>query len=743
MSEADLHLLKSPDEDIRCAAVLRLGEREVNSILESLVSALSDPSWRVRKLVVRVLEKADRTRLVPLLIEALREENAGVRNSAIECLTGIGPEAIAPLGQALLDPDKDLRIFAVNTLGAIGDRAAYPHLARALTDPEKNVCHAAIDALGKVKDPRAVEPLIRIVQGEDIWLKLPAIATLGELGDPRAIPYLLPLSQDFLFKQTVIEALGTLGDASGIPCILQGLEDQDLEVQKAALLALKKVVSKTDRIHRMIGHGPNLRAYLNQICTPEALNYILRASEEESPEIAEAAIFLLGWIDAPQAIEALIRLLSYERLSDLVMDSLLRSGAQALPALIESYEFSEYDQKLRVLEGLSRLSGDLLSDPEEGSAAETGPLTASLQENLLKALKVFISSLAHEEEELGVLSLRTLSSEKFIKFLKQETLQTHPLFEEILTSVEQALRSHSSLLRAEAVKWMGQLKGATVLEMLHPASKDLDGRVRAAAIAQIGRLAQQDSDLLDPVIIALSDDDPRVREQAALALGAIPQPKAFEALIQATQDEDLRVKRTVINTLGRFQDPRVLETLEYILSHCKRREEGTIRAAICQTLGGFEDSEKSMDLLTELLADYDFVVRRTAALSLGSMKTRRERAKDLLFRALEDAHWSVKEAAVKSLGRLGIQEGEALFLKLLSHSEIGLRKEAVRALAEINSGKAVGLLMDLLLEESLSQEAYQALVKLAGSYKPLIEENRHLYPNPLVQRLVQSLLDKS
>jgi HEAT repeat protein len=727
----DLQLLNSPDEDIRSAAIARLAESDVNQILEPLIAALGDPSWRVRKVVVRALEKADKKQVTPLLISALRDDNAGIRNAAIECLIGIGKDAIEPLCQVLSDPDKDLRIFAVNTLGAIGDRIAYPCLSKALADPEKNVCHAAIDALGKVKDFRAVDALTRIVQGEDIWLKLPAIVALGEIGDPRVIPYLLSLAEDFLFKQTVIEALGAVGDETSIFHIIRDLEDQDPDIQKTALVALKKIVLKTDKLNRMMGNSSaSLRKLWNQTLTTEALNYIIRASEDESTEIAGIAIYLLGWIDAPEATETLIRLLSYERLSDLITDSLSNNGALALPGLIDHYKSGEYSQKLYLLQCLKQLSWDLLSKPEE-------------QENLLKVLKAFIDFFKEDEEEIQEIILRTLLFEKFIRFLRLQTMRVRALREEVLVLIKQALESQNVFLRTEAIKLIGQLEGDKALDILYHASKDLAGRVRAASVSQIGWLAQQKPELLDSIILAFSDDDPKVREHAALALGAIPQPKAFDALIQATRDEDLQVKRAAITSLGQFQNFKVTDVLEYILPHCKRREDGILRVAICETLGYFIETEKSVSMLIEMLSDHDFVVRRTAALTLGYAKNHYERAKDSLLKALEDSHWSVREAAIKSLGALNAKECEDLFISLLGQSDIGLQKAAIHALGGTRSKKSAELLIDLLTNDFVGQDAYDALCMLARSHKPLIEEKGSLHQNPLVHRLVRSILDKS
>jgi HEAT repeat protein len=59
-----------------------------------------------------------------------------------------------------------------------------------------------------------------------------------------------------------------------------------------------------------------------------------------------------------------------------------------------------------------------------------------------------------------------------------------------------------------------------------------------------------------PLIAALREDNPGVREQAAFALGMIGDPRAVEPLVVALSDDDPDVQRCVASALGEIGDSR-------------------------------------------------------------------------------------------------------------------------------------------------------------------------------------------
>ena len=75
-----------------------------------------------------------------------------LRNQAMEVLARLGVRSLPAMESRLSDPDGDVRIFAANVLGNVGDPAAFESLRALLGDPNENVRYAAAEALGKIGD---------------------------------------------------------------------------------------------------------------------------------------------------------------------------------------------------------------------------------------------------------------------------------------------------------------------------------------------------------------------------------------------------------------------------------------------------------------------------------------------------------------------------------------------------------------------------------------------------------------
>src|SRR3990167_253977 len=117
--------IDSPDEEMRREAIEGLLDVSFEpKILPLLKKAIGDESWRVRKSAVNVgvsfHEPAAVAAIALLMIDLLHaEDNAGLRNSAIECLTRFGIKSAPYLIQNLNDKDHDVRKFIVDTLSDI------------------------------------------------------------------------------------------------------------------------------------------------------------------------------------------------------------------------------------------------------------------------------------------------------------------------------------------------------------------------------------------------------------------------------------------------------------------------------------------------------------------------------------------------------------------------------------------------------------------------------------------------
>lgn len=77
----------------------------------------------------------------------------------------------------------------------------------------------------------------------------------------------------------------------------------------------------------------------------------------------------------------------------------------------------------------------------------------------------------------------------------------------------------------------------------------------------------QDVRSVGPLMIALNDEDPGVRENVAEALGKQGDSRAVDKLIQALGDENEEVSSAVAQALGRIQDQRAVEAVLGIINN--------------------------------------------------------------------------------------------------------------------------------------------------------------------------------
>lgn len=145
------------DYDVRSDAARALGDFEDVEAITSLIYAFKDVE-DVRLQVVIALGKNSEA-AVPLLIEALKDEDADIRRDASWNLGNLGDERAIPfLAGALKEQDEEVRFHVARNIGKFGG-SAVPYLLDALDDPDEHVRRYAAWILGNIGDERAVTAL--------------------------------------------------------------------------------------------------------------------------------------------------------------------------------------------------------------------------------------------------------------------------------------------------------------------------------------------------------------------------------------------------------------------------------------------------------------------------------------------------------------------------------------------------------------------------------------------------------
>lgn len=140
-----------------------------------------------------------------LLLRKLRSESAEMRAYAAEGLGGVGDvHAIVPLINALSDNNSTVRRFAISSLGKIGDTSVVEVLIPFLQDEEADMRCAAVVALGELglsenrfstPPVQIIEALINSITDSDRGVCSAAVVALGRIGNPQAISALNALAE--------------------------------------------------------------------------------------------------------------------------------------------------------------------------------------------------------------------------------------------------------------------------------------------------------------------------------------------------------------------------------------------------------------------------------------------------------------------------------------------------------------------------------------------------------------------
>lgn len=214
-------------------------------------------------------------------IEKLNKGNRWEQALAAEKLGEIRCAAAAPyLIEAMGSKRKDLKLMAVNSLGAIGDESAIPHLMlmlkhtlaheeevsvrvlksalisfgpavlrdllTGLNEPDWKVRAAMLDILGEIADKRSAPELTRMLSDSEHEVRAKAAKGLGKLRHSDAVPALIRAldDEDWVTRLHSARALGLIGDWAALMPLKRSVCDRNWQVRAAASEALLRLGDK-------------------------------------------------------------------------------------------------------------------------------------------------------------------------------------------------------------------------------------------------------------------------------------------------------------------------------------------------------------------------------------------------------------------------------------------------------------------------------------------------------------------
>ena len=140
------------------------------AIVSPILPVLADEDPLVAVKACRAAAATGSPEVVPALVSRLGRGDAGMRDALTDALVVLAEWTVAPLVEALADPDPVVRIHAADTLSDLGSpRAdvAVDTLADHLADPEPDVRVSVVCALSRLDPERTAGLLAAVAAGED------------------------------------------------------------------------------------------------------------------------------------------------------------------------------------------------------------------------------------------------------------------------------------------------------------------------------------------------------------------------------------------------------------------------------------------------------------------------------------------------------------------------------------------------------------------------------------------------
>ena len=689
--------LTHPDETARLRAAEELSQDEAIGSGASLLPALKDTSWRVRRAAVHGVSKRAAPDAIAALLNSVREDHhhLSLLNSALQVLALTDVDTFSPLVEFLRDPDSDLRLQAALALGEQHDQRAVAPLMAVLNDPDLNVRYHAIEALGKLRAIESAEALASIAATRDFFLAFPALESLMQIGDARVVPRILPLLDDELLKEPAAVALGKLGDEKVVDLLVNELNNKP----ELAQVVAESLTALYDRFDKLYGEGKLIADLSRRGIDAVGTKHLLDELEQASAEKLRGIALVLGWLEGPAVDQALTRLLGHESARSDVIEALVRHGSGVTALLVEQLHAEDLEVRRAAAVALGRI----------GDSAATISLIEVLDEDDSDQTIAVVNALAKIGDQRAFDALLALTGHSDAAVRQAVIGALNSLgSREMPARIIPLLSDPEPNVRESAAKIAGYFGYPECADLLLERCHDPDERVRRAAIEHLPFL--QDERVIDTLVHSLQRETPRVRASAASALAHVEGPQVRPLLISALNDDDSWVRYFAARALGTRKFGESLETLEQVVQTDSSTH---VRIAALEALGQI-GGERAATIAAAYVESNDSDLANSAIVALGSID--HPAAIEPLLKSLRSPHAERRRQAAAALG----QKRNPDVLEHLQRSAAGddqppVFEEAMIALGKLATPQAIAGLIALTEDPERRDAACSALANVPAS----------------------------
>ncbi len=566
------------------------------------------------------------------------------RRVAVVLGQGVGDDAIALLGRALLDRDPDVRAAGIRSLGDTNARAYLKVVLVSLKDPDARVRNAAVETCTRLATDTCcteelLDQLTPLLEDEIPLVRMATIKTLTTLARTRPLP--AQLSERICLR----------------------VNDEDPGVAAAACrFLIRNPHPRAESDLLQISSSPNEGVYLRQLAT-QAVGSLTSPGDEA----IETLVRLINDPEQPVRLEALNTLMKLAVSNDPGIPSALDTVLSALRGTLEVRREAvpditpEEPPTAMPLPGMNDHSGETLEPKSHHPSSTLGAIATAAQEtpNGKTETSPPRDSVIDESEspQGDPTDLR-----EYLELAETNGTAIEHRKPDIHTDIRLlAARVLASSNEPEAVAALTECLNSELPELCKEAATSL------------GRIASHDSELpalqstIGPLMTQIESGNVEVRHACTRTLALLGNPESLPFLLEALQDDSALVRMEVIDGLV-----QLTETL-------------------CRT--GDEESIPFTELVKRLLAslsDPSSGVRLAAARGLATLlpKLGGKTLETEVIRSIVSAAFADHGAQARNMGKiLAMIEGdfavEILLRQLETQPTSAGRRIVIELLEEI------------------------------------------------------------
>jgi HEAT repeat protein len=341
--QALLNLIGHQDAAVRQAVIAAINSLGHPEMAEQARQLLQDANPQVRESAVKIAGYFGYVECTDLLFERCGDESESVRRAALEHLPYLEDERVIPtLAEALEKGTPHMRAAAANALSQVDSAIALPYLLEALRDSDLWVRYFATRSIGRHGYSESLAALTELAQTDIASpVRIAAIDSLGQIKEARAIAVLTSLidADDSDISRAAIKSLGQIHHSEALPPLLEALHSPNAAQRIATIEALGQRREKDVAAN---------------------LQWVVLADKE--PEVAQAALKALAYLETPEAITALVELTMEAKCREASIENLSQLGEQKIGLIGEGLFHAQARVRKAVVEVLGRMKHPLASE---------------------------------------------------------------------------------------------------------------------------------------------------------------------------------------------------------------------------------------------------------------------------------------------------------------------------------------------------------------------------------------------